>query len=464
MENQLLPDTPATSIDSSKWNLLLKGVDTMNTKSVHFTPIAAGSSPTARTLSEYLKYGCINLDKPANPSSHEVVAWIRKILNCEKTGHSGTLDPKVTGCLIVCLDRATRLVKSQQSAGKEYVCIANLHKTVETDEELKRALEFLRGAIFQKPPEKSAVKKRLRVRTIYDSKLIEHDKEQRLAIFSAACEAGTYMRTLCVHLGHKIGVGAHMAELRRVRSGRLSEDDNIVTMHDVLDSKWLYDNHHDDSYIRQVVRPLETLLVGNKRIVIKDSAVNAVCYGAKLALSGVLRYDSGIEMNEEIVLMTTKGEAVAIATACMTTSVIAVADHGMVARIKRVVMERDTYPKRWGMGPRAQLKKKLMADGLLDKFGRPIPEKTPEDWYKLNRGEFTEEEITQLKAKYDIKDIENDDPEAAKAGTVRIKEDAPEAKKSHDGKKRDKSEKKKDKSSKKDKSEKKDKKSKKNKE
>ena len=62
--------------------------------------------------------GFINLDKPANPSSHEVVAWIKRILRVEKTGHSGTLDPKVTGCLIVCIDRATRLVKSQQGAGK----------------------------------------------------------------------------------------------------------------------------------------------------------------------------------------------------------------------------------------------------------------------------------------------------------------------------------------------------------
>ena len=63
------------------------------------------------------RYGVINLDKPANPSSHEVVAWVRRILRSEKTGHSGTLDPKVTGCLIVCIDRATRLVKSQQGAG-----------------------------------------------------------------------------------------------------------------------------------------------------------------------------------------------------------------------------------------------------------------------------------------------------------------------------------------------------------
>lgn len=66
------------------------------------------------------------MDKPSNPSSHEVVAWLRRILRVEKTGHSGTLDPKVTGCLIVCIDRATRLVKSQQGAGKYTPNLASL--------------------------------------------------------------------------------------------------------------------------------------------------------------------------------------------------------------------------------------------------------------------------------------------------------------------------------------------------
>jgi tRNA U55 pseudouridine synthase TruB len=71
-----------------------------------------------RSIAERIpRSGIINLDKPSNPSSHEVVAWLRRILRVEKTGHSGTLDPKVTGCLIVCIDRATRLVKSQQGAG-----------------------------------------------------------------------------------------------------------------------------------------------------------------------------------------------------------------------------------------------------------------------------------------------------------------------------------------------------------
>ena len=138
--------------DTSKYPLLLKNYDALNVKTGHFTPLPNGSSPLSRGLEEYLKYGVINLDKPANPSSHEVVAWIKKLMRLEKTGHSGTLDPKVTGCLIVCLNRATRLVKAQQSAGKEYVCIVQLHAPVESEAKLARAIQTLTGTLFQKPP------------------------------------------------------------------------------------------------------------------------------------------------------------------------------------------------------------------------------------------------------------------------------------------------------------------------
>ncbi|KAH9251761.1 centromere/microtubule-binding protein CBF5 [Batrachochytrium salamandrivorans] len=101
----------------------------------------------SETWPPYIKCGVINLDKPANPSSHEVVAWIRRILRVEKTGHSGTLDPKVTGCLIVCVDRATRLVKSQQGAGKEYVCVVRLHDALESEKKLAQSIETLTGAL-----------------------------------------------------------------------------------------------------------------------------------------------------------------------------------------------------------------------------------------------------------------------------------------------------------------------------
>lgn len=362
------PEKTVPKLDTSKWPLLLKNYDKLNVRTGHYTPIPAGSTPLKRPLKEYLSYGCINLDKPANPSSHEVVAWVKRMLRVEKTGHSGTLDPKVTGNLIVCIDRATRLVKAQQAAGKEYVCIARFHGKVEGGTAaVNKALETLTGALFQRPPLISAVKRQLRVRTIYQAKLYEYDEERHLAVFWISCEAGTYVRTLCVHLGLLLGVGGHMQELRRVRSGIMGEapSNNMVTMHDVLDAQWLYDNFKDESYLRRAVMPLEVLLTSFKRLVVKDSAVNAICYGAKLMIPGLLRFESGVEVDDEVVLMTTKGEAVAVGIAQMTTGVMATVDHGCVAKIKRVIMERDTYPRRWGLGPYAQIKKKLITEGKV---------------------------------------------------------------------------------------------------
>lgn len=106
-----------------------------------------------------------------------------------------------------------------------------------------------------------------------------------------------------------------MEELRRVRSGCFTENKYMVTMHDVLDAQSHYEKTKDEAYLRKVILPLETLLITFPRIVVKDSTVNAICYGAKLMLPGVLRFASNIEIGTEVVLMTTKGEAIAVAIA-----------------------------------------------------------------------------------------------------------------------------------------------------
>jgi len=366
--------------DTNDLPLLLKNYKAMHIRTQSYTPIPCSTSPLARPIEEYKKSGVIILDKPSAPSSHEVVSWCKRILKVEKTGHSGTLDPKVTGCLIVCIDRATRLVKSQQNAGKQYICVLRTHDVVE-ESDLKKALDTLQGALYQRPPVISAVKRRLRVRTVHKNTLLEFDKERHLAVFLVDCEAGTYIRTLCVHLGLLLGTGGHMQELRRSRSGHTTENEHMVTMHDVLDAQWIYENEKDESYLRAVIKPLELLLTEYKRIVVKDSAVNAICYGAKLMIPGLLMYDPGIEVNDIVVLITTKGEAIALAIAQMATLDMQTCSHGTVAKIKRVIMERDTYPRRWGLGPRALRKKQLKEQGLLDKYGRPN-EKTPADWLK----------------------------------------------------------------------------------
>merc|ERR1719331_3199190 len=191
------PEETQKAIDTSKWPLLLKNYSELLVRTGHYTPLPFGCSPLSRPLDLYILYGILNLDKPVNPSSHEVVSWIKRIMKCEKTGHSGTLDPKVSGCLLVCLNRATRLVKAQQSAGKEYVCIVRFHANAGGKAKVMRALETMTGALFQRPPVISAVKRQLRIRTVYENKLVHYDDKKNLAVFHCSCEAGTYVRTLC---------------------------------------------------------------------------------------------------------------------------------------------------------------------------------------------------------------------------------------------------------------------------
>ena len=378
-----MSDTPEEVKFSSR---LLYDYESMNVKARNFVAIEAGWTPETRPIREYINYGMLNLDKPSNPSSHEVVSWIKRILRCEKTGHSGTLDPKVTGNLIVCLNRATRLVKSQQNAGKEYMAVLKLHGALPGGKRsLLHALDTLTGALFQRPPVQSAVKRQLRIRTIYENQLIEYDKKRNLAIFRVDCEAGTYVRTLCVHLGLLLGVGAHMEELRRSRTGSVTEQDNLVTMHDVMDAAWLYHTKAEEWYLRQVISPCESILTRHKRVVVKDTTVNALCYGAKLMVQGVLRYDNGIDVSQVIVLLTSKGEAVALGVAQMTASQVASAEYGIVAVLKRVIMDRNVYPRRWGLGPQALEKRKLIAAGQLDKYGK-VTSHTPKTWFYVDYG------------------------------------------------------------------------------
>lgn len=214
-----------------------------------------------------------------------------------------------------------------------------------------------------------------------------------------------------------------------------------------------YDQQGED-YLRRVIRPLEVLLLKHKKIVVKDSAVNAICYGAKLMIPGLLRFSDGIEIGDEVVLMTTKGEAIAIGIAQvredeenelqMTTAVMASCDHGIVCKLKRVIMERDTYPRRWGLGPVAQKKKQLIAAGQLDKVrvervnkeqnGKPN-EKTPVDWYKVQpviEVPPKEEKKEEKKEKKEKKDKEEKEEKKKEKKEKKEKKDKKEKKEKKD--------------------------------
>lgn len=246
--------------------------------------------PEERSPEELLRFGVVNIDKPPGPSAHQVAAWVRDLAEVKRAAHAGTLDPKVTGCLPVLTGGATRAAMALEEARKEYVTILELHSPAPAD--LESVIKEFEGPILQKPPRKSAVKRRLRERTIHNLEVLETD--DRRALLRVECEAGTYVRKLCHDLGLALGTGANMGDLRRSRTGTF-DDTTLVTMHDFIDALTAWRKDGDDSWLRHIVAPAERTLVGLPSVTIARSAATQVGEGAPVYAPGVLDADEAEE-------------------------------------------------------------------------------------------------------------------------------------------------------------------------
>ena len=303
-----------------------------------------GCIPKNRNIIDLIKYGLLNLDKPSGPTSHEVVAWVKKILKIDRAGHGGTLDPKVTGVLPVALEEARKILGIFLLSIKEYVCVMRIHGEI-PDEKIKQVLEEFVGEIYQKPPVRSSVRRNVRIRRIYYIKDLEFTR--RRALFRVGCQSGTYIRKLCSDIGEILGIGAHMEELRRTKTGSFTENENHITLYDLKGAYDLWATKKDESWLRKIVQPVEQALKPVPKLYIRDSAIDSICHGAKLAIPGISKLNTGITRNSTVAFFSLKGELVALGKAVMSTEEMLNQDHGIAANTKRVIMSRGTYPRMW---------------------------------------------------------------------------------------------------------------------
>jgi H/ACA ribonucleoprotein complex subunit 4 len=252
----------------------------------------------------------------------------------------------VTGVLPVTLNDATKAVQVLLHSGKEYVCVMKLHGDMH-ETRIKEVLGEFEDAIFQRPPLRSSVKRRVRIRRIYY--LVFLEKSGRNVLFRVGCEGGTYIRKLCFDVGEVLGCGAHMQELRRTRSGPFDETGSVI-LHDLAYSFMEWQEKENDEMLKRFIQPVEQGLDLTPKIYIRDTAVDAVCHGASLTAPGVLSLESKITKGSTVALLSLKGEAVALARALTSTEKIVNMEHGFVASTERVLMQRGTYPKRWKTG------------------------------------------------------------------------------------------------------------------
>lgn len=245
--------------------------------------------------------------------------------------------------LPVALEEATKVVQGFLYSGKEYVCAMQLHADVPEAEILRVLNEFV-GEIYQKPPLRSSVKREPRKRSIY--KLDVNEIDGRTVLFTCSCQAGTYIRKLCSDVGEVLGCGAHMRELRRTRAGPFTEENDLVNLHQISAAQSDFEAGNPEP-LRMIIKPMELALEAIPRIEIRDSAVDAICHGADLAVPGIVKLDSTIEKKNPVALFTLKGEAVALGRALMTSREMMDQEKGVAAKTERVLMDRGTYPELW---------------------------------------------------------------------------------------------------------------------
>ncbi len=309
------------------------------------TDPTVGCFPNQRPIPQLLDYGIINIDKPKGPTSHQVSDYLQKILHIEKAGHCGTLDPAVTGSLPTALGRGTRVVQALLSSGKEYVAIMHLHKEVD-EKHLSHICQMFVGKIEQMPPIKSAVKRQLRMRSIYYLNIMEIDGQD--VLFRVGCQAGTYIRKLIHDIGKKIGCGAHMVELRRTKAGPFKED-TLVTLHDLADAFHYWKTEGREEGLRRYIQPVENGVAHLPKMWVFDQAVSSLSHGIDLKAPGVSKFTSPLEKGEMVALLTLKGELIGLGTSQMNAESLKEKEKGIAASTDKVFMDASVYA-----GKRAQ--------------------------------------------------------------------------------------------------------------
>ncbi|GIU69907.1 MAG: tRNA pseudouridine(55) synthase TruB [Candidatus Woesearchaeota archaeon] len=300
-----------------------------------------GKRPEERSTEELLNYSILNIDKPSGITSHQVSALVKDILEREKAGHSGTLDPGVTGVLPIGLNKATRIMQWLLTAGKEYVCLMHIHDDVDRNKIIYEMKKFT-GKLKQLPPVKSAVKREIRERTVYYVDII--DIQGRDVLFRIGTQAGTYIRKWVHDFGLLLGTNAHMVELRRTKAGPFNES-NLTTLTDLKDAYYYYKNENDDSYLRKILMPPETGINHLKKIYVMDTTVNSLCHGAFLKIPGIVRFERSIIKDDVVAVMTLKEELILVGKSLMNAEQILRDEKGIVVKTEQVFMNPDLYPR-----------------------------------------------------------------------------------------------------------------------
>ncbi len=286
------------------------------------------------SLSELFNCGMINLDKPKKYYCKQIDNKLVHALETPRIGHAGTLDPNVSGVLPILLVKATKLSEIISKAGKVYDCEMHIHKEV-SRKKLINVLKSFEGKVKQLPPRKSAVKREWRIREIYGINLLKFKEKD--AIFRVWCEAGTYIRTLCVDIGKKLGTGAHMKSLNRIQVANFKLKDSIK-FKKLISIYKKYLETEKESELRKIILQKEKIVSHLPKIWVDSSIKSRLKNGSPVFAPGILALESRIEKGENIAVLSEDNELLVVGKAEMNSEEILKAKRGLSIKTKIVLI------------------------------------------------------------------------------------------------------------------------------
>lgn len=297
-------------------------------------------------LREKIKRGIVLIDKQAGQTSHDEVAIIKRALLSVgidvKVGHSGTLDPKVTGLLVMGLGQGTRVLEYMLRSEKQYVGEIIFHDVV-TRKQLDAAIVQFTGVIDQLPPVKSSVKREWREREVYGIQVLEFDEGSKKASLFCRVEKGTYIRKLFHDMGEHIGITAQMGDLHRTTVGPFTESEGTVTSEEfatqILGLKsWNPLTRKRSSHVlNQTLRPIEDAVVQIPKVWVQEGVGKYLSSGTDLFLPGVLHYESGIQIGD-LVAIYEKDKLIALGNTQLSSEQIGQVTKGVAVQTHKVLI------------------------------------------------------------------------------------------------------------------------------
>jgi len=259
-----------------------------------------------------------------------------------KVGHSGTLDPKVTGLLVLGLGKGTKVLEYMLLSEKQYIGEMVFHDFV-TREQLESAIKEFTGSIEQLPPRKSAVKREVRTRDVYNIEIQSFDHEGKKATLHCAVEKGTYIRKLFHDMGEHMGVRSHMGDLHRIKVGPFAEE-GMVTSKEFADLIMKTKSFNPFARMQSlkkaqlVIRPIEDAVPMFWKVILHPTVERHISSGADVYIPGVESIGSNAQLGDTVGVYTNDGQLIALGVLKITSSDLTSEKRGVAVETKKILI------------------------------------------------------------------------------------------------------------------------------